>query len=125
ASWRRPLQAATWRARMREAQILVLAPAALVAAAPVAAQQQGARQEAASWPRAGGAFVNTEGQQIGQATLTQTPNGVLVQVELRGLPPGERGFHLHETGRCDPAGGFQSAGGHYAPRGKQHGYLVE
>lgn len=70
-------------------------------------------------------FVNQQGQQVGTATLVQTPNGVLVSAEITGLPPGEHAFHIHETGRCNPASGFESAGGHYAPGGHKHGYLVE
>jgi Cu-Zn family superoxide dismutase len=42
--------------------------------------------------------------------LTQTPSGVLIDVDISGLPLGERGFHFHQTGRCDPADGFKSAG---------------
>ena len=115
---------------MREAPALALACAALAVATafPASAQQKSSpRQEAtAPAPQAGGTFINAQGQQIGRATLTQTPSGgVLVQVELRGLPPGEHAFHIHETGRCDPANGFQSAGGHFAPRRHQHGYLVQ
>jgi Cu-Zn family superoxide dismutase len=76
-------------------------------------------------PQARGSFINAQGQQVGTAHLAQTPAGVLITVELRGLPPGVRGFHIHQTGRCDAAGGFDSAGGHYNPRNQQHGYLVQ
>ncbi|MDX1675125.1 MAG: superoxide dismutase family protein, partial [Longimicrobiales bacterium] len=34
------------------------------------------------------------------------------------------GFHIHETGSC-VAPDFDSAGGHYAPRGHAHGVLHE
>ncbi|HEX2037860.1 MAG TPA: superoxide dismutase family protein, partial [Chloroflexota bacterium] len=33
--------------------------------------------------------------------------------ELRGLPPGLHGIHLHETGRCEAP--FASAGAHFNP----------
>lgn len=69
-------------------------------------------------------FINAEGKQIGTATLSQTLNGVLIQTDLRGLPPGEHGFHIHETGKCEANNGFESAGGHFAPRGQQHGFLT-
>ena len=69
-------------------------------------------------------FVNTDGEEIGTAELTQTPNGVLINVDVDGLSAGEHGFHIHETGACDPSDGFESAGGHYAG-GMEHGYLVE
>ena len=70
--------------------------------------------------------INADGESIGTATFTQTASGeVLVRAEISGLEPGEHGFHIHETGECDPATGFDSAGGHYAGEGDpQHG-LVE
>ena len=40
-------------------------------------------------------------------------------------PPGERVFHIHAVGRCDGADGFQSAGGHYNPENRQHGFRVQ
>lgn len=84
-------------------------------AAPAFGQAQGAKAT----------FIDGDGQEIGTATLTQTPNGVLIEVDASNLPQGWHGFHIHETGQCDAAGGFQSAGGHYAPRGSEHGYQVE
>jgi Cu-Zn family superoxide dismutase len=67
-------------------------------------------------------FVNQQGENIGKATLTQTPNGVLIQLDVKGLEPGEHAFHIHQVGQCDPKDGFKSAGGHYAPRQEQHGF---
>jgi superoxide dismutase, Cu-Zn family len=67
-------------------------------------------------------FVNRHGQPAGEATLVPTPNGVLIKASLTDLPPGERGFHIHEVGACD-APDFTSAGGHLEPAGKMHGYL--
>jgi len=68
--------------------------------------------------------IDTQGKQIGTATFEQTPSGVLISVAIKGLPPGEHGFHIHEKGVCDPATGFKSAGGHFAPRGHEHGLMV-
>lgn len=70
-------------------------------------------------------LIDPQGRQIGTAVFQPTPNGLLVSVTAEGLPPGEHGFHIHETGRCDPAEGFATAGGHFAPGGYQHGYEVE
>lgn len=71
-------------------------------------------------------FLDAEGQEIGSATLAGTPEGVLIAIELAGLPPESWvGFHIHETGSCDHADGHQSAGGHFNPTGKAHGYLAE
>jgi superoxide dismutase, Cu-Zn family len=74
---------------------------------------------------ASAAFVDGKGRKIGNATLMQTPNGVLIDIDLSGLPPGEHAFHIHQTGRCDAADGFKSAGDHFAARGHQHGFKVE
>ena len=56
----------------------------------------------------------------GTVTFTQTTTGVRVQAELTGLPPGEHGFHVHETGDCSAPDGA-SAGAHYNPTAAQHG----
>jgi Cu-Zn family superoxide dismutase len=69
-------------------------------------------------------FVNQDGKEIGRAELSQTPSGVLITLDLKGVPAGEHAFHVHEKGVCDPATKFASAGGHYA-LGKPHGYLTE
>jgi superoxide dismutase, Cu-Zn family len=69
-------------------------------------------------------FLDVAGKEIGTATLTQTANGVLIALDVRGLPPGAHAFHIHEKGSCDPATKFSSAGGHYA-LGKKHGYKTE
>ncbi len=64
-------------------------------------------------------FHNQQGQKVGSATLEQTPHGVLITVDLEGLPPGTHAFHIHEVGKCEPP--FTSAGGHFNPTHKQHG----
>jgi Cu-Zn family superoxide dismutase len=44
-----------------------------------------------------------------------------MEPHLKGLPPGEHGFHVHEHGSCEPADkdgkktAAQAAGGHYDP----------
>lgn len=70
-------------------------------------------------------FQNAEGNSIGSAVLTQTPAGVLIEVDVTDLPAGEHGFHIHETGTCDPETDFESAGGHYAPNDRNHGFKDE
>ncbi len=72
--------------------------------------------------KATASFINSEGEKSGSATLTQTPNGVLIEFELENLPAGgEHGFHIHQTGSCETPG-FESAGGHFAPMNRNHGY---
>jgi superoxide dismutase, Cu-Zn family len=69
-------------------------------------------------------FHNQQGQVVGTATLTQTASGALMEIELSNIPEGEHGFHIHESGVCDPADGFKSAGGHFEPAQHQHGYMA-
>lgn len=70
-------------------------------------------------------FIDADGSEVGSATLTGTPHGVLIDVIFTGLPAGDHAFHIHETGICDAADGFDSAGGHFNPNGKEHGLMVE
>jgi len=65
---------------------------------------------------------NGEGRTVGTALLTQINAGVRIVVEVRGLSPGTKAVHIHETGRCEPPA-FSSAGGHFNPEGRQHGLL--
>ena len=66
-------------------------------------------------------FMDASGQAVGDVTLTQTTTGVNVAGQLTGMTPGEHGFHFHETGNCDSATGFESAGGHFNPTDHKHG----
>lgn len=75
--------------------------------------------------KAAATFINSQGNETGTATLTETPNGVLISLDLRGLPTGGHAVHIHEKGACDAADKFMSAGGHFNPPGKKHGYKVQ
>jgi Cu-Zn family superoxide dismutase len=59
------------------------------------------------------------GKSVGQATLTETPHGVLIHAMVMGVPVGPHAFHVHTTGVCEAP--FTSAGGHFNPGAKQHG----
>jgi superoxide dismutase, Cu-Zn family len=57
----------------------------------------------------------------GTATFRQNADGVMLQVSVEGLKPGqEHGFHIHEKGDCSSGDGM-STGGHFNPGGKPHG----
>jgi len=73
-------------------------------------------------PTATARFQSVQGQPVGEAQLRETPGGVLLVLTLRNLPPGTHAFHVHDTGKCEGAGGFKSAGGHFNPHTRKHGY---
>lgn len=66
-------------------------------------------------------ITDTEGAVIGKVTFQQAPAGVLVSVDVTGLPPGGHGIHLHAVGSCSPD--FKASGGHINPEGVEHGLL--
>ena len=65
------------------------------------------------------ALKDAQGKDVGQVQLIQTPHGVLLKMRLKGVPPGERAFHIHAVGKCEPP--FTSAGGHFNPANHKHG----
>ena len=67
-------------------------------------------------------FIDAKGQQVGTATLTQMEKGVLIDLNVSGLPAGELAFHVHDVGKCEPNTRFDSAGPHYGPQGHDHGF---
>ena len=75
----------------------------------------------AQGPTASAELKNAAGQVVATATFTQGAGGVQVQVKVSNLDPGVHGIHLHTVGKCD-APDFTSAGGHFNPTSKQHGY---
>ena len=64
---------------------------------------------------------DASGVTVGTASLSQTSSGVLVSASLSGLGSGTHAIHVHEAGRCD-APEFTTAGAHFNPEQKQHGY---
>jgi superoxide dismutase, Cu-Zn family len=61
------------------------------------------------------------GTRVGTATFTDTYTGVLVTANITGLGLGAHGIHIHEIGKCEAP--FASAGGHFNPEHRQHGFL--
>ena len=61
------------------------------------------------------------GKSLGTVKADDSKDGLVLIVALTGLPPGEHGFHVHESPSCDakerdgkPVAGL-GAGGHYDP----------
>ena len=67
-------------------------------------------------------MYNTSGDMLGTATLNEQPDGIKIQVKLKGLEPGFHGIHVHEFPKCE-APDFSSAGSHLNPEGKEHGLM--
>lgn len=62
---------------------------------------------------------DTTGKDVGQVQLVQTPHGVLLRMSLKNMQAGERAFHIHSVGKCEPP--FTSAGDHFNPTHRKHG----
>lgn len=96
--------------------MMIAAILALAAAMPAAAQGKNT---------ATADFVGLDGKQAGRATLTESKAGVLIELEVSGLPANRWvAFHIHENSNCDHAHGFESAGGHFNPTKAEHGFLA-
>jgi superoxide dismutase, Cu-Zn family len=65
---------------------------------------------------------DASGKEVGKATLTVTPSGVLVSLDLTAVPPGNHAFHIHAVGKCEPPD-FKSAGPHFNPDETKHGLM--
>ena len=87
----------------------MLAAIVALAAAPIASAADMAAAD----------IVNTDGEVVGKVAFEQTPTGVLISVDVTGLPPGGHGIHLHATGSCAPD--FKAAAGHINPDKVKHG----
>ncbi|MEO9601215.1 superoxide dismutase family protein [Parasphingorhabdus sp.] len=67
------------------------------------------------------ALIGADETQHGEVIVAQGDAGLLVNINAKGLTPGAHGVHIHEFGKCDGPD-FKSAGGHWNPAGKQHGF---
>ncbi|MEF0939335.1 superoxide dismutase family protein [Rhizobium sp. BR 362] len=96
--------------------ILIAAALALTAVLSAAAQD---KQTAIA------NFVGLDGKQAGRAVLTEGKAGVLIELDVSGLPANRWvAFHIHENNHCDHMHAFESAGGHFNPANAEHGLLA-
>lgn len=90
-------------------RLIGLSLASLMLATPALAQE------------AMGTLMTPDGTEAGTVMLVQHEGSVSIQGHIMGLAEGEHGIHFHETGDCDGATQFESAGGHFNPGSHQHG----
>jgi Cu-Zn family superoxide dismutase len=96
---------------MRWSRAGVFAAAGCMAVSQAQAQEQGANA----------VLMNPDGKQIGNVAISEVAQGLRIFAQAENVPSGVHAFHIHETGQCEPPD-FESAGDHYNPTDKQHGW---
>ena len=64
---------------------------------------------------------DAQGKVVGNIIIWDQDSGVALELQLHDLTPGEHGIHFHQVPKCEGPD-FKSAGGHFNPEAKKHGF---
>ncbi len=63
---------------------------------------------------------DAKGASIGMAMISAKDGGIAIDLDVKGLTPGEHAVHIHSVAKCEGPG-FTTAGPHFNPAAKRHG----
>ena len=63
---------------------------------------------------------DAKGASIGMAMVSAKDGGITIDLDVKGLTPGEHAIHIHSVAKCEGPG-FTTAGPHFNPATKKHG----
>ena len=64
---------------------------------------------------------DAQGKDVGSVVISDQGAGVALELNVHDLTPGEHGIHFHQVSKCEGLD-FKSAGGHFNPESKKHGF---